>query len=99
MEIRQATLKDEGFDNDAALDNTIKKLEADVKKARKKDNEADEEEVRFLAFEVSIVSYQQQEATPSFPLLDTPDEDVCNSIVIASIRASTHHLLSWTKKA
>jgi len=32
----------EGFDDDAALDDTIKKLEIYIKKARKKDGDADE---------------------------------------------------------
>lgn len=40
----QATLKEEGFDNDTALDNAIKKLEADLKKSRKKED-GDEVEV------------------------------------------------------
>ena len=37
------TLKEEGFANDAVFDATIKKLEADLKKARKK--EADGEDM------------------------------------------------------
>ncbi|KAG2023710.1 chromatin remodeling complex subunit [Coprinopsis cinerea AmutBmut pab1-1] len=37
-----ARLEDEGFDNDAALDDTIKKLEADLKKARRKEGDVDE---------------------------------------------------------
>ncbi|KAJ3556891.1 hypothetical protein NM688_g1772 [Phlebia brevispora] len=55
-----ATLKEEGFDNDSALDSTIKKLEADLKRSRKKDNDGEESE----------------EEPPSFPLLDTPDEEL-----------------------
>ena len=41
----QDTLKEEGFSNDAALDATIKKLEADLKKARKKEADGENEEV------------------------------------------------------
>ena len=40
----QATLREEGFDNDAALDSAIKKLEMDVRKARKKEDEDGQEE-------------------------------------------------------
>ncbi|TFK38658.1 actin-like ATPase domain-containing protein [Crucibulum laeve] len=53
-------LQTEGFDDEASLDQTIKKLEMDVKKARKKDagpeDEVDEE--------------------PTFPLVDVPDADL-----------------------
>ncbi|TFK28342.1 chromatin remodeling complex subunit [Coprinopsis marcescibilis] len=53
-------LQSEGFDSDTALDDTIKKLELYVKKARKKEaGEADE---------------PMEE--PSFPLIDTPDADL-----------------------
>ena len=38
-------MREEGFDNDAHLDSTIKKLEIDVKKGRKKDTDGDEMEV------------------------------------------------------
>ncbi|KAI1785574.1 actin-like ATPase domain-containing protein [Ganoderma leucocontextum] len=55
------TLKEEGFANDAAFDATIKKLEADLKKARKK--EADGEDV-------------ENDEPPSFPLVDVPDEEL-----------------------
>ncbi|KAI0716103.1 actin-like ATPase domain-containing protein [Cerioporus squamosus] len=54
------TLKEEGFANDAALDSAIKKLENDLKKARKK--EANEEDA--------------EEEPPSFPLVDVPDEEL-----------------------
>ena len=37
----QGVLADEGFDNDAAFDATIKKLEANLKKAKKKDNDGE----------------------------------------------------------
>ncbi|KAI0770954.1 actin-like protein Arp5p [Trametes elegans] len=55
------TLKEEGFSNDAALDVTIKKLEADLKKARKKEADGENEE---------------PEEPPSFPLVDVPDEEL-----------------------
>ncbi|RPD59335.1 actin-like ATPase domain-containing protein [Lentinus tigrinus ALCF2SS1-7] len=54
------TLKEEGFSNDAALDSAIKKLENDLKKARKK--EANEEDA--------------EDGPPSFPLVDVPDEEL-----------------------
>lgn len=40
------TLKEEGFSNDAALDGAIKKLESDLKKARKKEANEEDAEVR-----------------------------------------------------
>ena len=40
------TLKEEGFSNDAALDGAIKKLENDLKKARKKEANEEDAEVR-----------------------------------------------------
>ncbi len=43
----QATLKEEGYDNDAALESAIKKLETDLKKARKKDVDGEDGEVSF----------------------------------------------------
>ncbi|KAJ3510443.1 hypothetical protein NLJ89_g4666 [Agrocybe chaxingu] len=53
-------LQAEGLDSEAALDETIKKLENDLKKTRKKDaGEADD---------------QQEE--PSFPLVDVPDAEL-----------------------
>ena len=45
LTIHQAALQEEGLENDAVLDNTIKKLELDLKKARKKDADGDEVEV------------------------------------------------------
>jgi actin-related protein 5 len=38
----QNTLQAEGFDDDEALDEAIKKLESDLKKARKKDADGDD---------------------------------------------------------
>ena len=57
----QAKLQAEGLDSEAALDEAIKKLENDLKKARKK--------------ETGDVDDGIQEE-PSFPLLDVPDADV-----------------------
>ncbi|KAJ2926874.1 hypothetical protein H1R20_g10203, partial [Candolleomyces eurysporus] len=54
-------LQNEGFDNDAALDDTIKKLEAHVKRARKK--EAGE-------------TIDEPMEDPTFPLVDVPDEEL-----------------------
>ncbi|KAI0762343.1 hypothetical protein C8Q74DRAFT_1289737 [Fomes fomentarius] len=54
------TLKEEGFKDDAALDSVIKKLETDLKKARKK--EADGED--------------PEDEAPSFPLVDVPDDEL-----------------------
>ncbi|KAJ7356615.1 actin-like protein Arp5p [Mycena albidolilacea] len=54
-------LQTEGFDDDAALDETIKKLESDLKKARKKEAAADGGE---------------DTEEPTFPLVDTPDADL-----------------------
>ena len=42
----QGILAEEGFDNDSQFDATIKKLEGYMKKAKKKDAEGDEMEVR-----------------------------------------------------
>lgn len=39
-------MKEEGFDTDAALDAAIKKLEADLKRTRKKEVDGDDMEVR-----------------------------------------------------
>lgn len=41
----QNILQVEGFDDDAALDETIKKLEVDVKRARKKDPDGQDDVV------------------------------------------------------
>ncbi|TCD67456.1 Actin- protein 5 [Steccherinum ochraceum] len=56
----QAILSDEGFDNDAAFDAAVKKLEAYLKKSKKKDAEGDE----------------MDEEPPTFPLVDVPDADL-----------------------
>ncbi|KAF7340217.1 hypothetical protein MVEN_01940300 [Mycena venus] len=54
-------LQTEGFDDDAALDETIKRLESDLKKARKKEAAEDGGE---------------DAAEPAFPLVDVPDADL-----------------------
>ncbi|KAJ7199740.1 hypothetical protein B0H12DRAFT_1165061 [Mycena haematopus] len=54
-------LQTEGFDDDAALDETIKKLESDLKKARKKEAAADGGE---------------DVEEPTFPLVDVADADL-----------------------
>ncbi|EMD41405.1 hypothetical protein CERSUDRAFT_109993 [Gelatoporia subvermispora B] len=53
-------LQEEGFDNDAALESAIKKLELNLKKARKKEADGDD----------------MEEEPPSFPLIDVPDADL-----------------------
>ncbi|KAH9985774.1 hypothetical protein BJV77DRAFT_1145686 [Russula vinacea] len=56
----QSLLQSEGFNDDAALDQAIKKLEADLKKTRKKAaNDGDD-----------VIE------EPSFPLVDTPDDQL-----------------------
>ncbi|KAF8151988.1 actin-like protein Arp5p [Mycena galopus ATCC 62051] len=54
-------LQTEGFDDDAALEETIKRLESDLKKARKKEAAADGGE---------------DAEDPTFPLVDVPDADL-----------------------
>ncbi|KAF7306352.1 hypothetical protein MIND_00426400 [Mycena indigotica] len=53
-------LQTEGFDDDAALDEAIKKLENDVKKARRKEAVGEVEEIE----------------EPTYPLLDVPDDQL-----------------------
>ncbi|CCM01422.1 uncharacterized protein FIBRA_03473 [Fibroporia radiculosa] len=55
------TLQEEGFENDGELDSAIKKLESDLKKARKKEADGGEPE---------------DPEPPSFPLIDVPDADL-----------------------
>ncbi|KAG8700208.1 Nuclear actin-protein involved in chromatin remodeling [Ceratobasidium sp. 394] len=57
----QHRLRTEGFDNEEMLDGTIKKLENDLKKARKKEGE--------------VMDDAPQEE-PTYPLLDIPDADL-----------------------
>ncbi|KAF8919432.1 actin-like ATPase domain-containing protein [Mucidula mucida] len=53
-------LANEGFDNDQELDDTIKRLEADLKKARKKEAAEGDDNLE----------------EPAFPLVDVPDADL-----------------------
>ncbi|PPQ97040.1 hypothetical protein CVT26_001298 [Gymnopilus dilepis] len=69
----QNKLSSEGLDNEAHLDETIKKLESDIKKARKK--EAGEVDEGPLSPPILTMSTFQQEE-PSFPLLEVPDADL-----------------------
>ncbi|KAJ3482992.1 hypothetical protein NLI96_g6604 [Meripilus lineatus] len=55
-----AALREEGLDDDAALDSIIKKLEYDLKRAKKKDGDGDDVE----------------DEPPSFPLIDVPDAEL-----------------------
>ncbi|KZS90376.1 actin-like protein Arp5p [Sistotremastrum niveocremeum HHB9708] len=55
-------LQSEGFDTDAILDDSIKKLEQALNKARKK--------------EIDGGGGEENVEPPSFPLLDTPDEEL-----------------------
>ncbi|KAI5983595.1 hypothetical protein EDD15DRAFT_2178839 [Pisolithus albus] len=56
----QDALLEEGFDDDAALDETIKKLEQDVKKVRKKESDGQDEPME----------------EPTFTLVDVPDAEL-----------------------
>ncbi|KAI3615652.1 chromatin remodeling complex subunit [Moniliophthora roreri] len=58
----QNKLNSEGFDDDATLDETIKKLDTDLKRTRKK--------------EANIGGDEPMEETPSFPLADVPDDQL-----------------------
>ncbi|BFZ61373.1 Actin-related protein 5 [Saitoella coloradoensis] len=55
-------LEAEGFEDEAALDKVMKKLEAQIRKLRNKSLGLEEEE--------------EEPEVPSFPLLDVPDEDL-----------------------
>jgi actin-related protein 5 len=76
----QNLLQSEGFSDDAALDQAIKKLEAGLKKARKKAaNDGDEVTVKHLFSDpVSCIDCPSLQEEPSFPLADTPDDQVCS---------------------
>lgn len=65
--IFKRALSAESYQNDAELENDIKKAEKEVNKRRKKDA-ADGDD--------------QEEEEPSFPLLDTPDEEVCPFLLL-----------------
>jgi actin-related protein 5 len=77
----QNLLQSEGFNDDAALDQATKKLEADLKKARKKAaNDGDEVTVsiQFLIPWAVLIDCSSLQEEPSFPLVDTPDDQVCS---------------------
>ena len=67
-------LQVEGFENDAALDFAIKKLEASLKKSKKK--EGDEEPVSNTAMSILEAHTLHQEEPANFPLVDVPDTEV-----------------------
>ncbi|KAJ8088694.1 Nuclear actin-protein involved in chromatin remodeling [Marasmius tenuissimus] len=58
----QNKLSAEGFDDESTLDETLKKLDSDLKKARKK--------------EAGLAGDDPPEETPSFPLADVPDDQL-----------------------
>jgi len=64
----------EGFENDGALDFAIKKLEASLKKSKKKDG--DEEPVSPVAMSITVTHTLLQEEPANFPLVDVPDTEV-----------------------
>lgn len=67
-------LQVEGFENDGALDFAIKKLEASLKKSKKKDG--DEEPVSHTAMSILETHTLRQEEPANFPLVDVPDTEV-----------------------
>ena len=64
----------EGFENDGALDFAIKKLEASLKKSKKKDG--DEEPVSLTATSILNTHTLHQDEPANFPLVDVPDTEV-----------------------
>ena len=64
----------EGFENDAALDFAIKKLEASLKKSKKKDG--DEEPVSPTVVRIPDADALYQDEPANFPLVDVPDAEV-----------------------
>jgi hypothetical protein len=67
-------LHSEGFENDGALDFAIKKLEASLKKNRRKDG--DEEPVIFSVISIPDTYISHQDEPANFPLVDIPDVEV-----------------------
>ncbi len=85
----------EGFDDDTQLDETIKKLESDLKKARKKEAADDDPMVcrtRLFFVHVSLTIIQEE---PSFPLVDVPDADV---IISFHVFLLAFHLCLYTAR-
>jgi len=64
----------EGFENDSALDTAIKKLEASLKKSKKKDGE--DEPVSLTAMSIPDTHNLHQDEPANFPLVDVPDTEV-----------------------
>lgn len=67
-------LHSEGFENDGALDFAIKKLEASLKKNKKKDG--DEEAVNLSMIPIPNTDISHQDEPANFPLVDVPDVEV-----------------------
>lgn len=67
-------LHGEGFENDGALDFAIKKLEASLKKSKRKDG--DEEPVIPLVISTPNTHILHQDEPANFPLVDVPDVEV-----------------------
>lgn len=78
----QSKLKSEGFDSDAALEDTIKKLDSYIKKAKKKDADGGAEE--------------EPQEDPSWPLLEVPDAEVTAFSKIHVLYTGTKNP-SWMK--
>lgn len=64
----------EGFENEGALDFAIKKLEASLKKGKKKDG--DEEPVCITTMLIPDTHTSHQDEPANFPLVDVPDTEV-----------------------
>ncbi|KAJ4465494.1 hypothetical protein C8J55DRAFT_566202 [Lentinula edodes] len=62
-------LREEGFDDEETFEETLKKLEADVKKGRKKEKEKE-------GGTVDGEDVDEPMEEPSFPLVDIPDADL-----------------------
>lgn len=70
----QDMLHAEGFENDGALDFGIKKLEASLKKNKRKDG--DDEPVFFPVISIPNAHISHQDEPANFPLVDVPDAEV-----------------------
>ena len=78
-------MKSEGFKDEADFDADFKKAEKDLAKHRKKD---------------AVDGEDQEEEEPSFPLLDTPDDQVCLTLpLFDSFKMFVHIIVSLMKKA
>ena len=70
----QDMLHSEGFENDGALDFAIKKLEASLKKSKRKDG--DEEPVNLSVISIPNTHISLKDEPANFPLVDVPDVEV-----------------------